>query len=582
MDNHTQTGALDATGCDNSELLPDGAEIYVSPNGSYSNHLAPASRVEIGSGIELQRFEPPIVRVPENLRVLGVRNDIKNSYLTLRDVSSGRNIELDLVSPRKLAARLAPYFGDKFPSAILHAYAMKMVLGARDLGDLKKLSDGVTILGDDRGVIVSAASTTSFGVGGHWPVFRQEIMPIVDERYLADPHRGDWLGFTVDELNQPPLYGPREAFEILFGLLYSFKWADLADTYVHALLPFHLYLHTHSATKVLVNLSGPKSLTTLFLEFLYLDPTGDDFALVPVVPVEPATFGTVRALIPNVGNLPLLVMHDEDDLLMPSGYSSNSRKVKERKPLTVPIISATDQDYDPRMWLTTQVLRNPHVPEASQVVREYLAGINQRELRRSILIDSISILPMVVEAANRLGESPSGKILQLPAALQKVNLHLSAVGSALGSDGTWVSGLLADRSLNLIQQEKELDIGQMLLSTLLHGHFEYIEGHTRGGMPQRVPTTLATLLNGLSVGEEMEVVEVGCVLERTSLSERLVYAHWESTIKGPFYGTQFSRMTPTKLSRMSRTARGWVENSAQKPISGVQERCTLFRDLMTE
>lgn len=38
-------------------------------------------------------------------------------------------------------------------------------------------------------------------------------------------------------------------------------------------------------------------------------------------------------------------------------------------------------------------------------------------------------------------------------------------------------------------------------------------------MPKRVPTTLATLLNGLRVGQEMEVVEVGCVLERTSLSE---------------------------------------------------------------
>ena len=61
-------------------------------------------------------------------------------------------------------------------------------------------------------------------------------------------------------------------------------------------------------------------------------------------------------------------------------------------------------------------------------------------------------------------------------------------------------------------------MGQMLLSTLLHGHFEYIEGYTRG-MPKRVPTTLATLLNGLRVGQKMEVVEVGCVLERTSLPE---------------------------------------------------------------
>ena len=229
-----QPEPLDATGVDNSESLPAESEIDVSHNGSHSNHLALASPVDAGSGIELLLFEPPSVRVPDSLRVLGVRYDNKNSYLTLRDVSSGRNIELDLSSPRRLAARLAPYFGDEFPSALLHAHAMKMARGARDLGDLRRLGDGVTILGDASGVIVSGASTISFSVEGHWPVFRQVVMPIVDDRYLADPHRGDWLGFTVDELNQPPLYGPREAFEILFGLLYCFTWADLADLYVHA------------------------------------------------------------------------------------------------------------------------------------------------------------------------------------------------------------------------------------------------------------------------------------------------------------------------------------------------------------
>ena len=97
------------------------------------------------------------------------------------------------------------------------------------------------------------------------------------------------------------------------------------------------------------------------------------------------------------------------------------------------------------------MLRNPHMPDVAHEVREYLAAINQRELRRSILIGAITILPMVVEAANQLGESPSGKGTELPPALRKVNTHLSAVGVALGSDGTWVSELLAHRSLNLIQ-----------------------------------------------------------------------------------------------------------------------------------
>lgn len=215
----TQLEPLGTTDIDNSESLLAEPETELSRNGVHSSDLALVATLEVGSGIGLLRFEPPSVRVPDNLRVLGVRYDNKNFYLALRDVSSGRNIELDLSSPRKLAARLASYFGDEFPSAILHAHAMKMARGARDLGDLRKIGDGVTILGDDRGMIVSGASTFSFRFQSDRPVFRQEVMPIVEDHYLADPHRADWLGFTVDELTQPPLYSPREAFEILFGLL---------------------------------------------------------------------------------------------------------------------------------------------------------------------------------------------------------------------------------------------------------------------------------------------------------------------------------------------------------------------------
>ncbi|MDA1129769.1 MAG: hypothetical protein O2913_13910 [Chloroflexi bacterium] len=562
-------------------LNPEDEETTHQDGNIIPNKPDTISAIELDEKVRLLRFEPPRAELPDLARI-GVRTDKKSTYLVLWDSKARRLVELDLASPRKSSAQLARYFGNIFPAAFVHDHAMKLARGARDLRDIQRIKDGITVTGDDRALIVSETATISVQVARSQPIFHDELLPIVDDHYLADPHRQDWLGFTADGLNKPSLYSLRETFEHIFNIVSCFDWTDLADVYLHALLPFYSYIHTLWPTKILVSMSGPESQTMGFLEALYINVTEADAPVVPTVVVEPAAVTTVRAQLPDSGTLPILVMPDGDDFLVPSIYSSSSRSAKERNHPKVPIFSATDQDYDPGRWLPSQIGNNPKRLLPRNHIFRYLkeADVDLRELRRAILIGSLSGLPGAKRAAEGMLTDPPGRVRQLPRALQSSVIQLAAVGEVFGEDGPWIADLLASRILNVRRQEEAKDPGPALLSTLLHGHFNYVEGYVRG-MPQRVPTTLATLLQKLNVGAVQEVAVAGCILVRTSKTEGQVYANWAAAAKGPLFGTQYSRMSKAMLSRKSRTAPGWVQNSVQRPFRGVQERFTHFQVPLT-
>lgn len=199
-------------------------QISVHPDDAFDDlaDLDPTFPIELGGGAQLVPFEPPSVRM-HGLRVIGIRSERRTTFLVLWDPEGGRLIDLNLASPRRVAAQLARYFGDRFPPAFLHAYVMKLARRMRDLRDFKKVQDGVTVVEDDRPIIVTGSATISVQVRDGRPYFQAEPLPLVDDFYLADPRREDWLGFTAVELNKPPLYNPADAFYHVFNIVNCFE-----------------------------------------------------------------------------------------------------------------------------------------------------------------------------------------------------------------------------------------------------------------------------------------------------------------------------------------------------------------------
>ena len=88
----------------------------------------------------------------------------------------------------------------------------------------------------------------------------------------------------------------------------------------------------------------------------------------------------------------------------------------------------------------------------------------------------------------------------------------------------------------------------------MHGPFEYIEGYTKHGSPQRVRLSLAELLsNYLGRGQLKMVTEAGCLIEK-DWSERVhIYVNWPDAIKGPLQGSTFTYKSSKKLAQLART-----------------------------
>jgi hypothetical protein len=456
--------------------------------------------------------------------------------------------------------------------------------------DLERLAEGVHFTSE--GIVMVSGRDAFLSSDGH--EWTRLIKPTLADKYLIDPHAPSerWLPFTLDELNQPLVYEPKEVAEHFFHMLSRFwVFAVPQDAWIHTFMPFALSISKAWRRKPLLHIMAPSgSGKTKLVQGWY---AGKELEGTPgwVLPIYFNSDLSGAGVVARLDGTALTLFMDEwesdegartrvNDVLRYirsaiSGGAGSLRGTQSRgfieQKLDVSAVAASIQEFDrvadTNRWLPSQLAHlepsedgQESFPNPEACVGDYLrkSKLDYREMQRTVLT---GLMPQVAEMRRMVSEfttDPRISALGVTTRFLENMVQPAAIAEACGYDGVgmledWVSAHRVDyRDIAEAREEREL------IRALMHSPFMV------NGTHGNYTTTLAAMVSERGRNSRIEQPGIGIWSGGNPCGDsETIRINWTSAANTILKHTRFSSWSAARLTKEAQHSKAYLKNATQ-------------------